>query len=46
VTVPVTFTLTKDEKRLQGQAKFTFLLRPAGNSYKIVGEQSAVTEKK
>ena len=45
VTTPVAFTFTKGDKREEGQAKFTFILRPAGNSYKIVGEQSVVAKK-
>jgi LysM repeat protein len=46
VTVPTAFTAGKGDKQVRGQAKFTFLLRPAGDGYRIVGEQSLVTEKK
>ncbi|WP_428561768.1 MAG: LysM peptidoglycan-binding domain-containing protein [Solidesulfovibrio sp. DCME] len=46
VTVPTSFTAQKGDKQVRGQARFTFLLRPAGDGYRIVGEQSVVTEKK
>jgi len=45
VTVPTAFTVKNGGKSVRGQAKFTFLLRPAGTGYRIVGEQSVVTEK-
>jgi LysM repeat protein len=46
VTVPTSFVVNKGDKRVQGEAKFVFRLRPAGESFRIVGEQSVVTEKK
>ena len=46
VAVPTDFTVKKGDKAVRGQAKFTFLLRPAGSGYRIVGEQSVVTERK
>uniref|UniRef100_I2PZ58 LysM domain-containing protein n=1 Tax=Desulfovibrio sp. U5L TaxID=596152 RepID=I2PZ58_9BACT len=46
VTVPTAFTAKSGKKRVAGQAAFTFLLRPEGDSFRIVGEQSVVTEKK
>lgn len=45
VTVPTAFSVKNSGKNVRGQAKFTFLLRPAGTGYRIVGEQSVVTEK-
>ncbi|UJX42700.1 LysM peptidoglycan-binding domain-containing protein [Desulfovibrio sp. JY] len=46
VTVPSGFAVKKGDKGVQGKAVFTFLLHPSGDTYKIVGEQSRVTEKK
>ncbi|MGE4536966.1 MAG: LysM peptidoglycan-binding domain-containing protein [Desulfovibrio sp.] len=46
VTVPSGFAVKKGDKGVQGKAVFTFLLQPSGDTYKIVGEQSRVTEKK
>jgi LysM repeat protein len=46
VTVPTAFTAKSGNKRVAGRAAFTFLLRPEGDSFRIVGEQSVVTEKK
>lgn len=46
VTVPTSFVVKKGDKRVQGEAQFVFRLRPAGESFRIVGEQSVVTEKK
>ncbi|MEA5089197.1 LysM domain-containing protein [Solidesulfovibrio sp.] len=46
VTVPTAFSVKNGGKNVHGQAKFTFLLRAAGDGYRIVGEQSVVTEKK
>lgn len=46
VTVPTAFTAKKGDKGVTGKATFTFVLRPVGDSFRIVGEQSVVTEKK
>jgi LysM repeat protein len=46
VTVPTAFIVKKSGKSVQGEAKFVFRLHPTGDSFRIVGEQSAVTEKK
>ncbi|OLN27782.1 Translation initiation factor 2 [Desulfovibrio sp. DV] len=46
VTVPVDYTVKRADKSARGQATFTLMLRPAGGSFRIVGEQSAVTERK
>lgn len=46
VTVPTAFSVKKGSKDVRGQATFTFLLRPAGEGYRIVGEQSVLTQKK
>ncbi len=46
VTVPVAYSVKKGDKGAQGEARFTFLLRPAGGSFRIVGEQSVATPKK
>ena len=46
VTVPVDYTVKRADKSARGQATFTLVLRPAGGSFRIVGEQSAVTERK
>ena len=40
VTVPVAYTAARGDKTTSGQAVFTFLLRPEGQTYRIVGEQS------
>jgi len=42
VTVPVAYTAARGDKTTSGQAVFTFLLRPEGQTYRIVGEQSVV----
>ena len=46
VTAPVDYTVKRADKSARGQATFTLLLRPVGGSYRIVGEQSVVTERK
>ncbi|EFL52885.1 Peptidoglycan-binding lysin domain protein [Solidesulfovibrio fructosivorans JJ]] len=46
VTVPSGFAVKKGDKSVRGKAVFTFLLHPSGDTYRIVGEQSRVTEKK
>ena len=46
VTVPVEYTVKRADKSVRGQATFTLLLQPAGGSFRIVGEQSVVTERK
>ncbi|KHK02691.1 LysM peptidoglycan-binding domain-containing protein [Desulfovibrio sp. TomC] len=46
VTVPVDYTVKRADKSARGQATFTLVLQPAGGSFRIVGEQSAVTERK
>lgn len=40
VTVPVAYTAARGDKTTSGQAVFTFRLRPEGQTYRIVGEQS------
>jgi LysM repeat protein len=42
VTVPVAYWAARGDKTTSGQAIFTFLLRPEGTTYRIVGEQSVV----
>lgn len=46
VAVPVAFKAVSGSKTSSGEAVFTFLLRPEGASYKIVGETSVVGKRK
>ena len=46
VTIPVDYVVKRADKTVRGKATFTLLLRPAGGSYRIIGEQSAVLEHK
>ncbi|MHC1791586.1 LysM peptidoglycan-binding domain-containing protein [Solidesulfovibrio sp.] len=46
VTIPTEYTVRRADKSAKGQATFTLVLRPAGGSFRIVGEQSVVTERK
>ena len=46
VAVPVDYVVKRGDKSARGKATFTLLLRPAGGSYRIIGEQSAVSERK
>jgi len=46
VTVPVAYTVSNGGKTASGEAVFTFVLRPAGESYRIVGESSVVQKRK
>ena len=45
VTAPATFAVKSGDKQVRGKATFTFILKPSGDSYRIVGEKSQVTEK-
>jgi len=45
VAIPVDYVVKRGDKTARGKATFTLLLRPAGGSYRIVGEQSAVESK-
>ena len=45
VTVPVAYTAARDGASSSGQAVFTFVLRPDGQGYRIVGERSVVAKR-
>jgi LysM repeat protein len=46
VTAPAAFVFKKGDKSIRGQITFTFLLRPVGGAFRIIGEQSVIAEKK
>lgn len=46
VVVAADYVVKRADKSARGQATFTLTLRPAGGSYRIIGEQSVVTERK